>query len=476
MNATLELPAVTLPLNSSDIIEVFAPFSGEPLGAIALHSPEYVKTQVEIAAGYAHVVRKIPKYKRAEILHNVAKHIYKNEDGLTRLLVTETGKTWRESNKEVKRCANTFTISSEEAKRLEGETISFNSFSGSDDRQGYFTREPLGVVACITPYNDPLNLAAHKLGPAIAAGNCIVFKPSELAPYSAMRLMELIFESGFPKNALRLVTGDASTGKALVEHKDVRAVSFTGGLKTADAIVRSAGAKKYLMDLGGNAPVIVMDDCNLNNAVESCFSGAFWAAGQNCIGTQRLLVQKSIYKDFIHSFVSKVQSIRHGDPMEKETDIGPMISEAVARKAQDLVNQAIRRGAKLQIGNFRKGCFYSPTIITNVSRDDAIWKEEVFAPIAIVESFDSLEEALALANDCEVALHGGIFTNNLQSALRTANEMQVSGVMINDSSDYRHDGMPFGGFKKGSMGREGVKHAILELTQPKVICFKNSRN
>jgi len=248
-------------------------------------------------------------------------------------------------------------------------------------------------------------------------------------------------------------------------------VSFTGGFATGEAISRNAGLKKLAMDLGGNAPVIVMSDCDFERSVESCISGAYWAAGQNCIGTQRILIQAPLYEQFKHAFVAGTRKLTAGNPAREETDVGPMINKQAAERAEAMVNDAIASGAKLLCGHVRVGTLYHPTVLEGVPQSCKLWGEEVFAPVVMLQRFDDLEDAIIVANDPEYSLHAGIFTNNIGDALNASDRIEAGGVMINDSSDYRFDAMPFGGFKYGSMGREGVRFAYEDMTQPKVVCI-----
>jgi glyceraldehyde-3-phosphate dehydrogenase (NADP+) len=248
-------------------------------------------------------------------------------------------------------------------------------------------------------------------------------------------------------------------------------ISFTGGFVTGEQIARSAGLKKLAMDLGGNAPVIVMADCNLDAAVESCVSGAFWAAGQNCIGTQRLLIHAPIYAAFRERFVNQAQALVVGNPMLAGTDIGPMITQQAAQSAEQVVNEALQQGATLLCGHRRQGNCYAATVLENVDHSSRLWRNEAFAPVVVLQPFETFDEAIALANEPEYALHAGIFTNDLNTAMSAARRIEAGGVMINDSSDFRFDAMPFGGSKYGSLGREGVRFAYEEMTQPKVVCL-----
>ncbi len=419
----------------------------------------------------ARISSEYSKAQRAKVLNNAANIIESNLDDFAHTIVRDSRKTIIQARKEAARCVNTMRLSAEEAKRTHGEMIPFDSYEGNEQRFGYFTREPLGIILAITPYNDPLNLVAHKLGPAIAAGNSVILKPSKLTPLSAIKLVDALVEGGLHESIITIARGDSNLTRALVAEHHIRMISFTGGISTGEKIISAGGLKKYAMDLGGNAPVIVMKDADISDAVDSCVSGSFWASGQNCIGVQRILIDKNVYQEFESRFVEQTKKLIVGDPLSEKTDVGPMISEENAKIAEQKINDEINKGATLLVGNKRKDAFYSPTAITDVSAGANILKCEVFAPIVILESFDDIDDAIDRANDCDFALHAGLFTKDLDSALNISERLEAGGVMINDSSDFRFDGMPFGGFKYGSMGREGVRFSIEEMSQPKVVCI-----
>jgi len=454
-----------------DTIPVFSPYDRSLIGSVDAAGADEIGMLIDRARRGAALSRCLPRHQRADILEGAARIIDSRHEAFAKMIVLEAGKTIVQARKEVLRCINTLKLSAEEAKRNAGEIVPFDSYAGSERRQGWFTREPLGIIAAITPYNDPLNLVAHKLGPALAGGNAILLKPSELTPFSAIKLVETLVEAGLPEEIITVAIGGADLGQAIVSARDVRMVSFTGGFATGEAISRSAGIKKVAMELGGNAPVIVMTDCNIDKAVESCVSGAFWAAGQNCIGAQRILVQAEIYERFRDAFVAMTQRLKAGDPFRDDTDIGPMISPQVAERTETAVDEAIGAGAKLLCGHRRDGSLYLPTVLEGTPPSCRLWREEIFAPVVMLATFNTLDEAIEMANDSEYSLHAGIFTNDLSDAFNAASRIDAGGVMINDSSDYRFDAMPFGGFKYGSMGREGVRFAYEEMTQPKVICI-----
>ncbi|NUT84173.1 aldehyde dehydrogenase family protein [Pseudomonas brassicacearum] len=452
-------------------IEVLNPFDGSIVGTVADVCASEVPHLLETGRSGVKACAALPRHRRASILEQAALNIERDAKTFARLIVDEAGKTLKQAEKEVKRCVNTLKLSAEEAKRNAGEIVPFDAYEGAESRQGWFTREPLGLIVAITPYNDPLNLVAHKLGPAIAGGNAVILKPSELAPLSALKLVSYLVAAGLPETVVTVATGGAELGKALVAARDVRMISFTGGFVTGEQIARTAGLKKLAMDLGGNAPVIVMGDCNLDAAVDSCVSGAFWTAGQNCIGTQRLLIHAPIYAAFRERFVNQAQALVVGNPLLANTDIGPMITQQAAQNAEQVVNEALQQGATLLCGHRRQGTCYAATVLENVDHSSRLWRNEAFAPVVVLQPFDTFDEAIALANEPEYALHAGIFTNDLNTAMSAARRIEAGGVMINDSSDFRFDAMPFGGSKYGSLGREGVRFAYEEMTQPKVVCL-----
>lgn len=446
-------------------------FDGTVLAALPQCTESDVQVELIRAASATPAAAAMPRHERGRILDTAADLLQRRSEEVTDLIVAEAGKTIKQARKEVSRAVNTLKLSAAETRRNVGEVVPFDSFAGSENRQGWFTREPLGLIAAITPYNDALNLVAHKLGPAIAGGNTVILKPSQLTPLTAMFLVDLLREAGLPSDFVIVVLGDRTVAQAITSSKLVRMVSFTGGFATGKAIAANAGIKRLSMELGGNAPVIVFDDADIPAAVEASVSGSFWAAGQNCIGAQRILVQRSVFHGFLDAFVTQTAALKSGDPRNEETDVGPMISSAAAAEAKRKIDQAVSAGAQLLTGGTLEGPILTPAVLTGVPRSCEAWSEELFAPVVLVEPFDSTKEAIESANDSEYALQAGVFTKDLGRALDAAKAIDAGGVMINDSSDYRLDAMPFGGSKYGSMGREGVRFAYEEMTQPKVIAI-----
>ncbi|MFC7594131.1 aldehyde dehydrogenase family protein [Terrabacter sp. GCM10028922] len=461
-------PAVEL---GTDTAPVRNPFTGEIIASVPVVDVTAIGSILQQARCGRRAAASLSRAARASILERASHLVERGAESFARLIVSEAGKTITQARKEVSRAVNTLSLSAAEVRRNAGEVIPFDSYAGSEQRQGWFTREPLGIIAAITPFNDPLNLVAHKLGPAIAGGNAVILKPSALTPLSAMRLVDALVEAGLPEEVVTVVNGDAEIAAAIVAAPDVRMVSFTGGFATGEAISRSAGLKKLAMDLGGNAPVIVMEDADLDEAVSSCVSGAFWAAGQNCIGTQRILIAREVYARFRDGFVNRTKLLHVGDPLDDITDVGPMITPEAALATQAKVDAAVGQGATLLCGNDLDRSVYTPAVLEGVPATSSIWQEEAFAPVVVLQPVESFEDAIEQANAIDYSLHAGIFTSSLDRALTAARLLEAGGVMINDSSDYRFDAMPFGGFKYGSMGREGVRFAFEEMTQPKVLCI-----
>jgi len=454
------------------VIEVYDPGNRELLGTVPSASREDVEQVLATAKEASEYARNMPTHLRVGVLRQVADQLQERHEEFAQVIAREGIKTIREARKEVTRCIETLRISAEEARRLGGEIIAFDQMPGSENRFGYFKRLPVGVVLAITPYNDPLNLVAHKIGPAIAAGNAVILKPHSATPLSARNLVKLFAATELPTGVLQLVTGSgAIIGEQLVSDPRVRMVSFTGGPEVGHKILAQAGLKKISMELGSNCPTIVMGDADMELALEATVSGAFWAAGQNCLHVQRIFIQQEHFEDFSKQFVARTRRLKMGDKMDETTDMGPMISEAATLKVSEFVQDAVACGARILTGGESEGPYYQPTVLDKVSADCRISKEEVFGPVVALYAFSDMQEAIDSANDVDYGLQAGVFTRDLATAHRIADALNCGGVMINDSSDYRIDAMPFGGTRGSGLGKEGVAHAIHEMTDPKTYCF-----
>ncbi|SFL95218.1 glyceraldehyde-3-phosphate dehydrogenase (NADP+) [Gracilibacillus orientalis] len=414
-----------------------------------------------------------PTYARMAVLQRVASYIEENKERYAETIALEGSKTIQEARGEVKRAIQTIKISAEEARRINGETINFDQSESGENRVGYYYRFPVGVIGAITPFNDPLNLVAHKVGPAIASGNAVIVKPASDTPLSALLLAEAFTKSGLPAGMLSVVTGSGrDVGDVLVTHPSITMITFTGGVDVGKKIAHKAGIKKVGMELGSNSPVIVLKDADVEKAVASCVSGAFTVAGQNCIGVQRVYVEKEVYDQFLELYKHRTSELHLGDKMDPLTDIGPMINEREAKRVEAWVNQAVVEGAKIQIGGKKERAFYYPTILTDVPSNAVIAQEEIFGPVVLVYSVEDVHQAIDQSNAVDYGLQAGIFTKDLENAFLTIQELEVGGIMVNDSSDYRIDAMPFGGVKQSGLGREGIKSSIEAMTELKVVSFK----
>lgn len=456
--------AATMPIDN--------PFTGEILGEAACADVADALAAIDSAGRGAAAMRALTSGERSTLLHRAADALGRDAARFARTITAESGKPIGHATREVARAVNTLRLSAEEAVRLAGETLAFDSVAGGEGRSGFYCYEPVGVIVAITPFNDPLNLICHKLGPAFAAGNAVILKPAEQAPSVAVMLAGLLLTNGLPPEALNLLTGRGEVfGDTLVGHPGVAMVSFTGGTRTGERIATIAGAKRLAMELGANSPVIVAADADLDKAAAACASGAFSAAGQNCIGVQRIYVHAARYADFRARFVAATEALVVGDPALPETQIGPMIGAAEAARLERRIGEAQALGARILAGGTRRGTLFKPTALENAPEDAALVCEEAFGPVVSLFPFDDLNEAITRANAPRQAIHAAIFTQSLPDALHAARRLEAAGVMVNDSTDYRLDAMPFGGAKGGNMGREGVRFAIRDMSQTKTVCF-----
>ena len=458
-------------------IKVLNPENSQLLATVPAATKEDVVIAIKEAREGAKISASLPVHRRMEILQRASQLIMEQKELFAETIALEGSKTIREARSEVRRCIETLQLSAEEARRITGETIPFSQMPGHESRVGYFYRFPLGIIVAITPFNDPLNLVAHKIGPAIASGNAIIVKPSSLTPLSTFLLANILEKAGLPSKILSVITGHGSEiGNELVANKHVRLVSFTGGIKTGEEIAKIAGIKKLAMELGSNSPTIVLDDANITKAVEATVTGAFYAVGQNCIGVQRVYIHRAIYNQFEEAFINRAKELKVGSKLIESTDVGPLITEKEAKRVENLVYEAVDKGATILLGGKRNGAFFEPTILCDVPEDCKIANEEVFGPVVLLRKINDLSDAIKRANDVSYGLQAGIFTSNIERAFQAIHQLEVGGIMINDSSDVRIDAMPFGGVKKSGLGREGVKFSIEMMTEQKVVCFQLGEN
>ncbi|MFJ5700609.1 aldehyde dehydrogenase family protein [Arthrobacter sp. NPDC093139] len=384
-----------------------------------------------------------------------------------KIIAAESSKTISEAEREVRRCIETLRLSAAASEELSGETLGFEDSLAGANKIGWYSRKPVGIVAAITPFNDPLNLVAHKLGPALIGGNGVVLKPSGRTPLSGLALVQLLLEAGVPSGRIAAIVSGPGVSEALVTDERVDLISFTGGPATADRIAAAAGAKKILSELGGNNATIVCADADPEAAATAIVAGAFGVAGQNCLSVQRVYVHASLFEQVVEQAARETKSLKTGPKLDRTTDIGPLISEAEARRVEEWVEEATAAGATLHAGGQRRGAYYEPTVLTDVPSECRVIRDEVFGPVVSILPFDDVQDAILAANDSEYGLQAGVFTQSIDQALAIADKLHVGAVVINETSDVRIDSMPFGGFKKSGVGREGVRHAVREMTEPK---------
>jgi glyceraldehyde-3-phosphate dehydrogenase (NADP+) len=460
-------------IGQEETFDVFDPQNNEIIARVPKASKEYITHVIDQAAEAFYSISSWPTHERIQVLKKAADYIEEYRERYAYTIAREGSKTITEARGEVNRTIQTLRISAEEARRLKGETINFDQREGSENRTGYYFRFPIGVIAAITPFNDPLNLVAHKVGPALAAGNPVVVKPATVTPLSALLLAEAFDQAGVPRGFLSVVTGSGrEIGDALVSHPEIKMISFTGGVGAGDKIAEKAGRKKLGMELGSNSPVIVLQDADLHEAVKASVSGAFSAAGQNCLGVQRIFVEKNVFDEFTNMFAERTKELQVGDKQSEWTDVGPLIEEKEAVRMEEWVEEALSMGAKVIQGGKRNGAFYDPTVLIDVPHEAKVYYEEIFGPVVLIEPVENVQEAVIRSNEVDYGLQAGIFTANIDHAFYAVHHLHVGGVMVNDSSDYRIDEMPFGGVKQSGLGREGVASSIQDMTETRVVAFK----
>lgn len=448
---------------------VFNPFTNESIGKIDCATVDDVKHAIENAHKvYLQTMRHMSAYDRSEILRKTADLLEGKSDLFSKLLTVEAGKPISESRGEVTRAIQTLRFAADGAKSLSGEQIPLDGAVGGANHLGFTKRVPIGVIAAITPFNFPLNLAIHKIAPAIAAGNTVVLKPAEKTPFSAVYLFQLFKQAGLPKGALNIVMGrGVDIVEGLVTHPFVKKVSFTGSNVVGWKIYELAGRRRVTLELGSNAPNVLFNDCQLDNAVDAIITGGFVFSGQACVAVQRIYVQEEIRDTFLTKLKGKLEKLVLGDPQLEETSIGPLITEESAKRTIKWVNEAKEQGATVITGGNREGSVVEPTVLTDVTDNMKVVCDEVFGPVVSVMTFTDEEDVLARMNNSAFGLHAGIFTTDINRAFRLADALEVSGVWINESSVRRFDHMPYGGIKNSGTGKEGVKYAIEEMTDIK---------
>lgn len=460
-------------IDDASSMAVVDKYTGDVIATVPVASRETVDRALAAAhaafPGYA----KTPAHLRSRILARAAHSLETCKEEIAALICREAGKAWKYAIGEVSRGIETIQFSAEEAKRIHGETVPMDASATGEGRIGFYLRSPVGVVAAITPFNFPLNLVLHKVGPALAAGNTVVLKPASTTPLTAIRLGEIFHEAGLPPGVFNIVVGAGSTvGDWLVTDRRVAKVSFTGSPPVGEAITRKAGLKKVTMELGNNSGTIIEPDANLEEAVPRCVMSAFANSGQVCISLQRLYLHKEIAAEFTKRFLEATARLKVGNPLDKDCDVGPMIDEAEAIRAQSWIDEAVAGGAKVLIGGRREGKVLYPTVLTEVRPDMKVMCAETFAPLVSMYEYETFEDAVRMIDDSPYGLQAGIYTRDIRKAFYAVEHINAGGIMINDTSIFRVDHMPYGGNKMSGLGREGVRFAIEEMTNIKMVVIK----
>ncbi len=459
-------------IDKPQTIDVINPYDNSVIDTVPRADRSDVERALGSAVRGAQVMAKLPGYERWKILKKAAEIIQTKNEELGRLISSEEGKVLAEGRLEASRAFETIMGSAEEAKRLHSETVPLDGAPGGAGKVGLTIRVPCGVVAAISPFNFPLNLVCHKVGPALAAGNAVVLKPATDTPLSALKLTEILLQAGLPPEGIQCVTGSGGEiGDLICADRRVRKITFTGSREVGEHICRTAGIKKVTMELGSNSPVIVMPDADLDRVAAAVTSTGYANAGQVCISTQRVLTAGKVYGDFLDALKPRVAALTLGDQLDEKTKVGPMVREKEAVRVAEWVKEAVAQGARVVIGGERRGALYPPTIVADVKPEMRISCDELFGPAVAVAPFDDIDQAIALANDSQYGLAAGIFTENLEWAWKFAREVQSGNLHINWGPQWRADLMPYGGLKESGFGKEGPAYAVQEMTELKMVVF-----
>ncbi len=453
-------------VESSELLPVENPARpGELAGATYQATPEQYEEAVTAAVAAFEETRRLPAYERGRILREISAGIKERREELGRLIALEAGKPIRDALTEVDRAVLTFRLGAEEAERMYGELIPLDLLASSRGRVGITRRFPIGPVAAISPFNFPLNLAAHKLAPAIAAGCSIVLKPPSKDPLTMLTVAEIIERTGLPAGAVSILPMTRELGDRLVADPRFKLLTFTGSPSVGWRMKERAGKKKVVLELGGNAGVIVDASADLDWAVKRILVGAFTYAGQVCISVQRIFVHESVWEPFMDRFLAGAAALKVGDPLDPSTDLGPMVDRAAAERTQRWVDEAVAMGGKVLLGGRADGSYFPPTVLVETPVTAQVCSNEAFAPLVVAFPFRDFEAAIAAVNDSFFGLQTGVFTNDLAHAWRAFEELEVGGVIVNDIPTYRIDHMPYGGVKDSGLGREGLRWSIEDMTE-----------
>jgi acyl-CoA reductase-like NAD-dependent aldehyde dehydrogenase len=456
-------------MEDGDAVEVKSPYDGSVVGRVFQGRRAHAEAAIAAAVKAFGTTRRLPAFERQRVLRRVAEGISKRKEEFARTICQEAGKPIKAARTEVERAIFTFTVAAEESTRIYGEYLPLDWQEYTAGRWGIVKRFPLGPIAGITPFNFPLNLVVHKVAPAIAAGCPMVLKPAPQTPLSALLMAEVVQQAGWPDGGLNVLPLSNDDARLLVTDDRIKLISFTGSAAVGWQIKKDSGKKKVILELGGNAGVIIHGDADLDYAAERCVAGAFGYAGQTCISVQRVLVQQSAYGKLVDLFLAGVKTLRCGDPLEASTDVGPLIRETDAVRAADWIHEAVRGGARVLCGGTRKGSLLEPTVLTGTRPDMKVNCQEIFGPVVTVEPYLEFADALRLINSSPYGLQAGIFTRDAKLMFQAFDELEVGGLLAGDVPTFRIDHMPYGGIKDSGIGREGLRYAIEEMTEPKLM-------
>ncbi|THE11096.1 aldehyde dehydrogenase family protein [Bacillus timonensis] len=456
-------------VSTKEYIPVYNKYTGETIASISKAEKQFVRDAVTEAERMFREDQLTP-FQRYSILLKAAEIMEKRRETLECSLVEEVGKTRKDAKGELDRSINTLRLSAEEAKRISGEMIPLQATEGSENRLGFTVRVPKGVIGAITPFNYPLLLGVHKIAPALAAGNTLVVKPATSTPLATYQLVSILEEAGLPKGYVNIITGAGSeVGNWLLDDERIAMYTFTGSGEVGKHIKERSGMRPVALELGNNSPNIVHFDADVDLAVKATATRSFHNAGQACIAVQRLYIHSAIIDEFTEKYISAVQHLKVGNPMDPDTDVGPMISEKEAKRAEEWATEAVSEGAKALLPIRREGSFLYPVVLTQTTHEMKVVCKEVFAPIVTIIPYENIDDAFLQANESDYGLQAGIFTKNLELAMKAARTLQYGGVIVNDVSTYRNDVMPYGGIKNSGLGKEGPHYAVQEMTEERMV-------
>ena len=461
------------PIKGTSVLPVVNPFTGEPFAEVCLAESIEIDKAINLAEEAFKKTRVLPSYQRSRLCAEVASGIQDRSEEFAKIIVQESGKPLIYARTEVARSVSTFEIASQEALRLDGEMLTLDITESAHGKAGLTRRFPIGPIAGISSFNFPLNLVAHKVAPALACGNPIIIKPASSTPLSALLLEKIVQNTQAIEGSLSVLPCTSKNAAPLVEDPRLKMVTFTGSPDVGWGIKKRAGRKKVVLELGGNAGVIVEPDAEIDLAAKKIAFGAFVYSGQVCISVQRVFVHASKHDDFLNSLINETQAFRSGDPLDEKVTMGPMIDLESAERIESWVNEAVAEGAKIQTGGKRVKNYYPPTILTNVNPNLPVACREAFGPILIVNTYTNFNDAIKAVNNTAFGLQAGVFTNNMNKALGAFNQLDVGGVVINDIPTFRVDNMPYGGVKDSGFGREGIKYSLREMTEIKLLVYNH---